>query len=454
MSNGYLCAAKSVLVALCLSALPVETAALDIPAENASDSAFLLLQNGYAKQAVELAEAIVLRDSDDIRGYIVLSQARRALGDFDRAIEAGKTAWQKAKKDESRFAAALVTAQAYSSAGKRTRSMLWLRRAAEIAPDEARKAQALRDFRYVRGRNPLATTLSFSVQPSSNVNNGSKSDTLIIDGLPFAISGDARALSGVEYSLGGQTAFTKRLDPRRLIRIGGRFETKHYTLSSEAKEMAPNIDASDLSYTEIELTFGHTWLKGPGNSITDLSFDLGRTWYGGQELSKYFRTTLQHRQKLTKSITGVYSLSGTRQLRDDSSVRNSTEITGRANWVHVRPSGSVLGWSLGVRDTQSDAATISHDAFMVGASVQPKVEIFGTRSVFQLDLEKRIYDKNLYGTLREDDRVRAGVTVIMNRFDYYGFAPTLNMSYSRTQSNISLYDTDDIGVSLGIKSTF
>ncbi len=438
-----------------LSIQPVSAqTSLRISGEDGAKAAFTLLYNGYPTQARDLARAILERAPQDVLAEIALSRSERVLGNFDAAIQAGKRAFSLAETDETRFAAALVTAQAYSSDSKRTRAMFWLRRAAEIAPDEARKAQALRDFRYVRGRNPLATTLSFTAQPSSNVNNGSKSDTLVIDGLPFAISGDARALSGVEYRLAGRTAFTKQLDENRLLRFGVRFETRQYTLSNEAKAQAPDLDASDLAYSELEFSVGHTWRQGLGKSLTDLSFDIGRTWYGGDPLSNYLRASVQHRQGLTKSVTGIYNLSATKQMREDSATNDSTEILGRGSWVHVTDTGSVFGWSLGLRDSKSDSATLSHDAILLGMSYQPKAEILGTRAVFSLDMEKRDYDKPLFGVLRNDNRLQANVSILIQQFDYYGFAPTLNINYSQTHSNISLYDAEELGVSLGIKSTF
>ena len=63
------------------------------------------------------------------------------------------------------LAAALAVAQALSSEGARTRAQLWLRRAMQVAPTKRQKALAVRDFRYVRLRNPWSTRLSFSVAP-------------------------------------------------------------------------------------------------------------------------------------------------------------------------------------------------------------------------------------------------------------------------------------------------
>ncbi|SLN26436.1 hypothetical protein PSA7680_01154 [Pseudoruegeria aquimaris] len=442
-------------LALCLcAAQPLSAQSLRISAEDGPRAAFTLLYNGYAQAAADLARALIARDPSDLEAHLALSRAERVLGNFEAATAAGKSAWALADTDEERFAAALVTAQALSSEGKRTRAMLWLRRAAQEAPDEARKAQAMRDFRYVRGRNPFSTTLSFTSRPSSNINNGSKSDTLIIDGLPFVISGDARALSGLEVVLGASTAYTRRVSENRLLRFGGRFETRHYALSSEAKAQAPDQDASDYSYTEIEATIGATQLRDPRLGITDLSFDIGRAWYGGDPLANFLRGTIEHRQRLGRSITGTYSLSLTSQQRLDSSTQDSTDLFVLGNWAMTGQSGGVLGWNLGARDMRSQSATISHNALIAGISYQPRAEIFGTRGVLSLDVEQRSYDKPLFGTMREDTRTRLGVTLLLDGLEYYGFAPTLNMSYTRTKSNISLYDTEEIGVNIGLRSTF
>ena len=55
---------------------------------------------------------------------------------------------------------------------------------------------------------------------------------------------------------------------------------------------------------------------------------------------------------------------------------------------------------------------------------------------------------------RQDLRVFADVTATFSAVDYYGFNPSVSLNISRTNSNIGLFDTERLGLSVGIKSAF
>jgi len=138
------------------------------------------LQSGNPGAALLLADALLERDPQDLTALLLKARAARDQSRFRTAIKTARQAWSISRAPEERYASALIMAQALSSSGAKTRAQLWLRRAAQNAPDEALKRLAVRDFRYVRDTNPFSTQLRFSITPNSNINNGSKSDTLVI----------------------------------------------------------------------------------------------------------------------------------------------------------------------------------------------------------------------------------------------------------------------------------
>ena len=124
------------------------------------------LDAGHPETALELTSALLQRDADDVQALLIRSRAARDSGDFTLARDMAGRAWSLSGTDpEARYAAALATAQALSSQGKRTRAQIWLRRAAQIAPTEQARQMAVRDFRYVRSRNCWATDLTFGIGP-------------------------------------------------------------------------------------------------------------------------------------------------------------------------------------------------------------------------------------------------------------------------------------------------
>ena len=55
---------------------------------------------------------------------------------------------------------------------------------------------------------------------------------------------------------------------------------------------------------------------------------------------------------------------------------------------------------------------------------------------------------------REDTRSSAEVNVSFDRLGYMGFTPTLKLSSERTLSNVSRFETDELSVSLGLRTAF
>ena len=53
-----------------------------------------------------------------------------------------------------------------------------------------------------------------------------------------------------------------------------------------------------------------------------------------------------------------------------------------------------------------------------------------------------------------DEGVGAELSLAFEKVDYMGFIPVVTLSGSRTRSNISLYDSQSLGVGFSIRSKF
>ncbi|KGB83517.1 hypothetical protein JT55_01760 [Rhodovulum sp. NI22] len=441
---------------LLLTALPaVAQTAVTLRPDQMRAAVGLALEQRDDATALRLAEALLQRDPQDVFALIAKSRAARNLGQYDTARAAGRAAWQLAETENDRYFAALSVAQALSSAGARTRAQLWLRRAAQVAPSDTARALAVRDFRYVRGRNPWSTQLSFGITPSSNVNNGSKSDTIDIGGLSFILSGDARALSGIEYRFGLQSEYRRRVQERTWLFVSGALDTKSYSLSSEARAQAPDLDSGDLAYQEAQLTFGGTTFVSRATGPTTLSTTFGKAWSGGAHLADYLRLQAQQGVRLGQTGRLRFSLSAEEQWRKDYSINDSTTWTAEAAWSRRLPGGGGLQLGLGLRDAQSDGPAIAHDARIATVTYNHGKPVVGAWLGVSLSYEARQYDQPLYGTsARADDKTTLRLTAFFAERDYYGFAPEIALKASRNLSNVSLYENEEYGVSIGVRSAF
>lgn len=413
------------------------------------------LNAGQPDIAYEIAESLVKIDGADVEALIVLSRAANKIGLYDKAIRAGHAAWHRAKTDMQRYQAALVTAQALSASGARTRAQIWLRRATDAAPDDTLKSVAIRDFRYVRDRNPWTTNLSFGLSPSSNINNGSKSDTLEIDGLTYILSGDARALSGIEYQLGADTEFSHQISEKTWAYADAAYDGKFYSLSPDAKAQAPGFDAADLTYHEASLTFGLTTFLAPRLGPTDMSLTQGWAWSGGDLLARYTRFDLTQDFALTPRDNLQLALSAEAQNRFDASINDSVSLTGQAAWAHERRNRDSLHLLLGLRDTESDGAAIAHQAEFTTLSYSFAKPVAGAQIGLSLAFEARQYDMPLYTPdPRADSKTTFEITAFLPKFAYFGFAPELGVTAVQNRSNVSLYKSEDYGLSLSFRSAF
>lgn len=448
---------RRVLLALALAVATVAPAA----AEPVRLSPEALLQSGEVALdarrpdvALRIAEALLARDPNDWQALLLQSRAARDLGQYDLARSAARQAWRLAETGPRRYASALARAQAEASGDRRTRAQFWLRRAIQDAPDDLARALAVRDFRYVRARNPLRLNLGFSVAPSSNINGGSSAETLLLYGIPFTLSGDAQALSGIETRLSLGADYRLRADSRDETRAGLNLTSRLYALSSEAKRQAPEADADDYAFGAVEVFLSHKSQPETWRAPWDMRLTLGHNTYGGQALSNYARFDFGKDFKLEGRQVARLSAGLERQWRLDQADRSATIRSVEARYGREVPGGG-LNLGVGASQVQSASSSIDHLAFSLNADYRLAKPIAGAELGLHFEAETRDYARSPYDPAgREDLRLSLGVSALLRKQDYMGFAPEISLNASRTNSTISLFDSTDLGLGLNLRSAF
>ncbi len=411
---------------------------------------------GRPDMALPMAEALLGRDASDAQAHVLRSQALRDLGRAPDAIEAARRGWRLAQSDEIRFGAALAMAQALSSDGKRTRAQLWLRRAAELAPDDRMRALVERDFRYVRRRNPWSTELSFDIAPSSNVNNGSRESSVQLFDLPleFELSGASKALSGTEIAMGIATSYRLIDRPNRTDRLQFQASHRTYLLSDDAQETAPDAEGSDFAFSYAALTYATRGITEGLGAPYALDATLGTSWYGGAPLMRFFR--LGGAQHVILGDRTAARLSVSREWQAGETGRADAQVWSiGADLTHALESGAQLGLGLRHLASASDDSGLDYHRSSVSFEYRPAEPVLGVDLAFGLGLSRRMQDASIYSSEgRDDSELRASVTATFRQIDYYGFVPTATLSAKRVDSNIGLYDSEEIGIELGIRSAF
>ncbi|MFD0980903.1 surface lipoprotein assembly modifier [Tropicimonas aquimaris] len=429
-------------------------------------AAHMSLQTRQPRQGLALAEALLKRDPEDVDALILKSQALRDLGQYDDALDAARTAYRLADTEAEIFAAAMVRAQALASKGARTRAQAWLRIAGENAPDDEARAVAVRDFRYLRKRNPWNTQLSFSVAPTSNVNDGTTHDRISYGGLqgvePVGIS---RPLSGLSYSGSLTTRYRFSQSDTHETSVGLHLFGQSYILSDEAKDIAPDASGSDFAYTSVAVGLVHEWEPEAWSTPVQFSLLTGRGWYGQEDYSRYTRAGVAKPFILGKSTVlrldaGAESFE---RLTDDA---ESFTLSGNAVLLHELDSGAALRFGLGLFDTQSDTGSLQRDRIRGEFGYTLAKPFAGARVTLEAGLEQIVYDEfpqpdYTYFPIvlsmdveRKDLTRRVGVSLWFEDIDYYGFSPTITLSHEETSSTLDLYDTVETGLNFGFRSSF
>lgn len=452
---------KARVLALVLLATQVSAEPVTLTPQQTREAAFQLLRSGQALESLDLIDALVERDDKDAYALILRAQALQALGQHDKARVAAKSAFKLADTDAARFGAAMVTAQALTDLGNPTMAQLWLRRAGEEAPDDRSKLAAREEFGYVRSRNPLILRFDFSAAPSSNVNNGSRNSSFMFTGLPslppeiLPITGEAQALSGGTLTFG--FGATYRLPPTATTMTELTFTALQRVawLSSSAREIAPEARAGDYNFATVEVGLSRKIRPEGAKVIYDLGVTVGHNWSGGEDLSNYLRFEAQADRALGKDLSGFIAASAEHQQRLDVASRSADVLGLTLGLNRLTANQDRLQFRVSGRWTLTDNPGIRSNAISARLSWDKGKPVAGIGLSAGLLAEAKDYpDSPFNASGRLDTKIGVDLSLNFEKIEYLGFTPTLNVQASRTDSNVGLFDNNDVGVSVGIRSSF
>lgn len=424
---------------------PDQTRALAITAHNQHQPAL----------ARDLALVLLQRDPNDTVALQVLAASYFALGDFDHAADAGKRAYRAATTTQFSHDAAMIVAETQFKRGKVGNARLWLRRAAQYSQTPQERDLAIRAFQGIGAQQKLKTNLSFGISPSSNINGGSSSDTLVLFGIPFTLSGDAQALSGYEAHGGASLTYTLSENKRHMTVIGANVEARAYKLSNKAKLQAPAAQASDYAFGALEVFVTHRFAPEGATGPVALTLVAGHNWYGGDALSNYLRSEVSREWRLSPTLGMQLSGGLERQWRKDSDARSATVQTVGANFVQAMKNGDRLSYGLGLRNTDARSSDTRHRAVTANLGYALAKPIAGMALSGNISFEKRDYEFSFYSPDgRHDTSLNATISVVLPNLSYMGFAPQIDFTAAHTDSNVSLNQSSDFGIGLNLRSTF
>lgn len=434
------------------------TVELTLP--QARDLARRALADGQPDLARSIATGLLQADARSGFANYVIARAEDTLGRPAEARRAAKLAYRHADRDAQRFEAAQMAARMFYAAESPTRAQLWLRRAIEHAPDDTSRRELERAYKVVRAQNPLSFSLSGGIRPSNNVNNGAESALQIIDGLPYVgtLSGSAQALSGVIGHVDGAIGYRLRGTKTSRTTLGGRLYVKRVALDDDARALAPGSRNSDFGSTYAAVTLSHAVAREAGAKVLSFDATLGQYWSGGARSYDFIRVGARHGWRL--GAQDRLSLDASVELRDaaSGSLWDTQRLTLGVSSSHDLAQAGKLSLAFNLHMTEGDLANARSEGAAISAVYHLGQQIGPMALAAGVTASHTDYPD--YTALfavpggRQDLSISAHLDLTFPDVDYAGFAPALRVTTGRTRSNVSRFDTRELSVTLGVRSTF
>ena len=454
--------AKALLVlwpALCSQAVAEEEpTSVHLGLNEAREVALTALRSGQPKLAFALSDGLVQADAKDGHALYIKAKSLGQMQDFDGGRKVAAKAYRVDSTDLQHYESAMLAAQLSFAKARMTHSQIWLRRAIHHAPSSEFRDATISAFRQVRRQNPVSAQLRVLVSPSNNINNGANSPFNIIDGLPLPpgmLSASARAVSGVSATVTASGAYRFQEDETSESRIVARIYSRQVAFS----EAVPNLSSSDLSAQRAQVGLAHIIAPG-GKGFWRFDINGGRAWYGGDPFFNFASFSAQRVQRISNNIR--LSLSGGWEFQDDLQFPyfDSRVWSGNAAFTYNLKNGSSLSANFIYRDVITDIANRDSEQYTAlfrythGRTIgKAKIGVEIGRSILD-------FDQYGFGALflapggRTDKAWFGQISATFQSISYMGFVPVVTLRSESSRSNVSRFDVDQTGVSVGIRSEF
>ncbi len=440
---------------------------VEVPKEDAQLAAVAAWRRGDLIVARQLSQALLAADGRDPLAHYVLALSSFDNDDLRIARTHARLAFRYGRTDVQKHQAA-ITAANIASAEKRDLALrFWLRQATETAPTPEVRARGIATIDAVRRKSPWSTSLRFSVTPSNNVNGGSNSPFNVIDGVPFVgvLDPDAQALSGLVTTLQGRIGYRLRETSLSQTQIGASLGLKRVSLSSGARDKAITLTGKDLATTDVDFSLDHRFRTEGMNGSISLSLGLGfglgydSDLDGNSDFSRRASLDVSRRFALGKST--LADLGAGVEIQEVRAGTRPVSTTYQVSGTLRRgfQNGDIAGVSLAFFATDADRSNERREGLFVRGSYDFGNALGPFLVSGAVGGSMSRYADYTIGFIRppggrQDVSIFGEVSLTAKDLSWAGFAPELTLRASRTNSNISRFDQNELGLVFGIKSLF
>ena len=321
----------------------------------------------------------------------------------------------------------------------------------EAETTDPQQLASMRSFmESLDARHPFTFSGFVSIAPSTNINQGSSQTTVYSPGIAGVngvsavgtIAPSSQAQSGVGIIAGGNVGFTHRLgDNWQGVLAAGLTSVYYPSLNSVSLSASQSAEARYL------IKDGYLGFGGAASESADpINLDLAYTSVGPRiSMSKL----LSQRDQITASVLYEWRNYAT------SPTSNGNALTINAVLTHALDSTSNIALLGGYENVTQQLAFNSYQDVSVGLGAYKEFSLGITAQVQGTARFAGFDDVNPFTlSTRQDQNLVGSITLTKRDWNLYGFAPSLNYTYTRNFSNISLYDFDSNSVNLSLTKNF
>ena len=363
----------------------------------------------------------------EIERWFLLGQIAQRRGDYETAI----SIYKKILDDQPdlariRFELALC----YMKMGRWYRADYHLRlaMAGKDLPEDVKQMMAY--YRYVIRQNKRWNVwFNFGAAPDSNINNGNGGQECIVNGWGRFCRDlkEPKSVVGANLTLGGNYEFVL---------------SDQWRWKSDANLYSNTYN--DHDYDDLYLSAstgpryiwsrGDIWLAGIG----------ARRWYGGERYNYSYGTKLDTNYDFTRKLSGGLSLRYMENKYDEYGAflnGNTYAANTRVSYSFNARLYSILRAGITREDTINPAYSYWQPNVAIGLGIEMPYgfHIYAEPSFYwsKYDDPQWVVKDNQFARVTERDFVqRYSVSISNNKFDVWGFVPTLTISYTKRDSNI------------------
>lgn len=310
-------------------------------------------------------------------------------------------------------------------------------RAGGLPPDVASMVD--RFSAALRSRKPVGGSLQIGIASDTNINRATRSDTLGTVLGDFVLNDDAKAHSGLGLSVDGQAYARVPLATTSSLL---------FTLSnsSDLYRRKRFNDINLIARAGPEFNFG--------KSRANISFGVGRRWYGGQ----LYTSAVGGRLDLMRPLSGVAQVrvSGSADhIRNHSNrLESGWAYSGSAIFDRALSTRAGVGMTVSAtRRSLRDDGYSTTSAELTGFAYREigRTTLTGSFSLGRLVADKRLL---LFPKKRSEWLLRASAGATFRQLATHGFAPTIEVTLERNRSTVELYDYRRAALEIGIVRAF